>query len=236
MHNLDLVQSFRHTRALNVTASEVAASPPDVVYELASELVACHKVLLGMVSRQRLQPDGRRQAIECWDFNSPASADLGLWEAPVEISGSCQWTVPTVVLPTAPVLRFLVRTSRAALGATGLSAGLAFRAAREALDRLRGWVEVTERVLSSRENKRCLVDERLGALEEAKEWRRDASSDELLLRFLDQADTPQTRTVLETRGDDGDGVAGGTGGADDGEDDSEGFCLSGTETDNGFVA
>ncbi|KAJ6437033.1 hypothetical protein O9K51_10330 [Purpureocillium lavendulum] len=235
MRNLDLVQSFRHTRALNVTASEVAGSRPDVVYELASELVACHKVLLGMVSRQRLQPDGRRHAIECWDFNSPASADLGLWEAPVEIAGCGQWTVPAVVLPTAPVLRFLVRTSRAALGATGLFAGPAFRAAREALDRLRGWMEVTEQVLASEENRRCLVSNRLGALEEAKEWRRDASSDELLLRFLDLADTPQTRTVLEIRGDDGERLAEDPGGIYGGED-SGGEYLGGTETDDCFVA
>lgn len=107
-------------------------------------------------------------------------------------------TMPTVVLPTSRILRFLTAASPAAMGATALLTGPAFLDTREELVKLRRYTEVAELVLNTGENRRCLFTDRLSALQNAKDWRRDGTIEDLLLQFLDHADAPQSRTVHET--------------------------------------
>ncbi len=186
------MQDFRDVRELSVTTSWVARQPADVILRLASDLESCQSNLLRLTTPCRLKGPEATAPDSIWDFNDPESAALQLWEVPLECAAVDGSMLPTVILPTAPVLRFLMRASRAAIAATPSLSGSGFDIAREALRRLRGWTDIIGSLLENGTNLECLTSVNLSLLEEVKSWHEDTGSDALLLKFLNQAKAPQT--------------------------------------------
>lgn len=188
-------------RELHVTASWTSAQPRRVVLEVADHLLVCIKGLLYLAGPFRVDDDvnGPTPPPRYWDFNTSESSDLGLWEVPIEGTTFGE-VLPAIVLPTRPIMLFLTRAGRAIIGQRSIFEGPQFQGAREKLGRLRRWVYTAEGLVSTRANRRCLIDTKLGALEEVKGWYEDTSSDDLLLQFINQAEAPQTCAFVDGEG------------------------------------
>lgn len=100
--------------------------------------------------------------------------------------------MPTIIMPTMPILLFLAKAGRAVIGQSAVLEGAHIREAGAKLSRLRDWLQIAEGLIRVRGNRRCLVSTKLGVLEEVKSWYEDISSDDLLLQFINQAEAPQT--------------------------------------------
>ncbi|TQV90266.1 hypothetical protein IF1G_11025 [Cordyceps javanica] len=90
-------------------------------------------------------------------FKAPQSADLQLWEIPVEGGSALGGVMPTVVLPTLPILRFLRRASRAAVRAMPLLTGPSSTHAVHELNRLQYWVDAIDQLFMDLSAKQGLI-------------------------------------------------------------------------------
>lgn len=197
LRNSFLVDSFRAIRELSVTTSWVARLPADVVLRLAGDLTTCQSNLLRLTAPCRLNGEDATSPVAHWNFNDPESSALRLWEVPIECTSTLGEAMPTIILPTKQVLRFLTRASRAAVNVIPQLGGAEFEEARVKLRRLKGWTDIIESLLENGANRSCLLSTKLDLLEEVKGWHEDAGSDGLLLQFLNQAEPPQTRTYRD---------------------------------------
>ena len=204
IRNLDAAESFRAVRELRVTASWTSAQPPGVVLQVANHLLTCIRGLLYIAGPFCIDDEVKDPTPPqyYWDFNQSESSDLGLWEVPVEGVTSRWVNMPTMLMPTIPILLFLTRAGRAIVGQHVIFEGVQFREAHENLRRLRRWVDIAEGLVGIRANRRCLLSTKLGALEEVKGWYGDISSDDLLLQFINQPAAPQTCLYVDGEGND----------------------------------
>lgn len=186
------MQAFRDVRGLSVTTRWVARQRPDVVERLADDLTSCQSDLLRFITPSRLNGVDAASPVNIWDFNDAESEALQLWEVPLECNAIRGDTMPTVILPTARVLRLLLRTSRSVIAAAPSLNDVAYEAVHGKLRRLKGWADIISSLLEVSANRECLINPKLGLLEEVKSWHEDTGSDALLLRFLNQAQAPQT--------------------------------------------
>lgn len=196
MRNADLLQSYRAVRTLSVTTTWVARQPSDTILRLAGDLQRCLAGLLRLAGPRHLNLPAS-QPPSTWNFSDPDSVDLQLWEVPVESGSACEGTMPTVILPTAPVLRFLRRAGQAIVSAMPLRTIPSSTQVQEELDRLKYWVHAVGQLLDDSSSRRSLFGAKFRLLEETKSLQDDSGHDGLLLHFLDQTEAPQTCTYLD---------------------------------------
>ncbi|KAJ6787384.1 hypothetical protein PWT90_10532 [Aphanocladium album] len=165
---------------------------------LAADLQKCVAALLRLAGPRHL-PLASGQPSCYWNFQAPQSAGLQLWEIPVEGGSAFGGVMPTVVVPTLPVLRFLRRASRAAVRAMPLLTGPSSTLAVHELNRLQYWVDAIDQLFVDPSARQGLISTKLGLLEEMKSLHGDSGDNGLLFTFLDQKDTPQTYRYLDDR-------------------------------------
>lgn len=186
-------------RALSITTTWVARQPVDTVARLAGDLQECVAALLRLAGSRHL-PLASGQTSSYWNFHAPESVDLQLWEIPVEGGSALGSAMPTVILPTLPVLRFLRRASQAVVRAMPLLTDLSSARALDELSRLQYWVDAIDQLFMDSFAKQSLLNTKLGLLEEMKGLHSDSGDDGLLFAFLDQADAPETYRYLDDEG------------------------------------